>query len=512
MKMYLVYQVVTAVLGFFPGGGGGSSSSGLGSSPSVASIYHPTALQHFMFEPVGYSYARTSPPFPLTMGAASWDTEVHGYYEKDSKALRQAMRAIPTYSNLTKIRPCTEEDENTNDKDDASNSTDQNNTVTTTTTTTCLLEENNETVDAETVCLPVVDLEEGGFTDTNDTITNVTLHKGFQATTTATTTKEKIGPGSVVVLDLRLGPFVLDDESSLLREAVTFLLGQMRDRKFYQIEAARKRNATCMAHPEERRFEVVVILESNGGSVSKYGLLAEQLRRIRNEPGMTLTVCCDEAALSGGYMLAALASPGQLFAAPFASVGSIGVITTETLNVHQVLERLGVKSFRFQAGEAKADISFLGEVRDDQMKQTQDRIDNIHEEFREHVYQLRGDVIQDFDATTNGNYWTGTSALKRGLVDRLITSDEYIDERVRAGDRVLKLRKFKKDGWVDSLWTGLGIGSDLKFQRSSWISSLVGSSAVTSETTIAQPSLLLEVLEILCIGGMAVFAKLVGRI
>ncbi len=54
-------------------------------------------------------------------------------------------------------------------------------------------------------------------------------------------------------------------------------------------------NATCMLDPEPRIFEVVVILESNGGSVSKYGLLAEQLRRLRNEPGVILAVCYDES-------------------------------------------------------------------------------------------------------------------------------------------------------------------------------------------------------------------------
>jgi serine protease SohB len=265
-----------------------------------------------------------------------------------------------------------------------------------------------------------------------------------------------------------------------------------------------------MFYPEPRRFEVVVILESNGGSVSKYGLLAEQLRRLRNEPGVILTVCCDESALSGGYMLAAVASPGQLLAAPFASVGSIGVITSETLNFHHVLERLGVRSFRFQGGEAKADISWLGEVGEDQMKRTQDNIDAIHEAFREHIRMLRGDLIQDFDAITNGNYWTGTSALKLGLVDRLITSDEYVDERVRAGDRVLKLLKCKKDGWVEGWLQMLGAGSDMKFQRSSLIS-ILGSDAVNSEMSIAQRSLL-ALFEILYIGVMMVVSKIVGLI
>ena len=161
--------------------------------------------------------------------------------------------------------------------------------------------------------------------------------------------------------------------------------------------AARKDNATCIFYPEPRRFEVVVILESNGGIASKYGLLAELLRRLRNEPGVILTViCCDESALSGGYMLAALASPGQLMAAPFAYVGSIGVISSEILNFHHGLERLGVQYFRFQAGEAKADISMLGEVGDDQLKRRQDNIDAVHEAFRRARSYVAGRLVPGF--------------------------------------------------------------------------------------------------------------------
>jgi hypothetical protein len=136
--------------------------------------------------------------------------------------------------------------------------------------------------------LPADNLE--GSTD-DDATTNVTM-QNFHAT------EEKKGPGTVIVLDLRLGP-LLDVETSFVREAVTFLLGQMRDRELYQTEAARMGNATCMLDPEPRIFEVVVILESNGGSVSKYGLLAEQLRRLRNEPGVILAVCYDESGRSG---------------------------------------------------------------------------------------------------------------------------------------------------------------------------------------------------------------------
>ena len=86
-KVYIVYQVVTAASGFFFPSGNGSSTDG------DASIHHPPVVQHFMFAPVEYSYARSLHQFPLSTGMSpqsSLDSYVQGYYEKDAKALRQA--------------------------------------------------------------------------------------------------------------------------------------------------------------------------------------------------------------------------------------------------------------------------------------------------------------------------------------------------------------------------------------------------------------------------------------
>ena len=73
-------------------------------------------------------------------------------------------------------------------------------------------------------------------------------------------------------------------------------------------------------------IEVIILLESPGGSASQYGLAAQQIGRLRDEEGVKVTICVDTVAASGGYMMACMSSPGQLYAAPFAVLGSIGVI------------------------------------------------------------------------------------------------------------------------------------------------------------------------------------------
>jgi len=79
--------------------------------------------------------------------------------------------------------------------------------------------------------------------------------------------------------------------------------------------------------------EVVIRLESPGGMVHGYGLAAAQLVRLK-DAGLTLTVCVDKVAASGGYMMACVAD--KIIAAPFAVVGSIGVVS-QLPNFHKWL-------------------------------------------------------------------------------------------------------------------------------------------------------------------------------
>ena len=93
--------------------------------------------------------------------------------------------------------------------------------------------------------------------------------------------------------------------------------------------------------------EVIVLLESAGGGVSQYGLAASHLQRLRSNPNIQLTICVDTIAASGGYMMACMSSPGQLYCAPFAMIGSIGVIG-QSINVQKTLEKYGIKPYHWE--------------------------------------------------------------------------------------------------------------------------------------------------------------------
>ena len=83
--------------------------------------------------------------------------------------------------------------------------------------------------------------------------------------------------------------------------------------------------------------EALLVLQSGGGTVTGYGLAAAQLQRFKAK-NIKLTVCVEQVAASGGYMMCCTAD--RIVASPFAVLGSIGVIS-EVPNAYERLQREG---------------------------------------------------------------------------------------------------------------------------------------------------------------------------
>ena len=95
--------------------------------------------------------------------------------------------------------------------------------------------------------------------------------------------------------------------------------------------------------------DVLLKLENPGGTVHEHGLAASQLLRLKQH-GFPLTVAVDKVAASGGYLMACVAD--RLIAAPFAIIGSIGVLA-QLPNFNRLLEEKGVDFEQVTAGRYK---------------------------------------------------------------------------------------------------------------------------------------------------------------
>ncbi len=174
--------------------------------------------------------------------------------------------------------------------------------------------------------------------------------------------------------------------------------------------------------------EVVVRVKSFGGRVHGYGLAASQLQRVRQH-GLNLVVAVDQVAASGGYLMAAVAN--KVIAAPFAVVGSIGVVA-EIPNVHRLLKKNDVDVEVITAGRYKRTLTVLGENTDEGRRKFTEELEDLHALFQEFVNEQRPGV--ELEKVATGEAWYGRRAIELNLIDEIITSDEYLMQRCAAAD------------------------------------------------------------------------------
>lgn len=176
--------------------------------------------------------------------------------------------------------------------------------------------------------------------------------------------------------------------------------------------------------------EVLVRLESGGGTVPSYGLAASQLARLRDK-GIRVTICVDRVAASGGYLMAAVAD--HLVAAPFAVIGSIGVVA-QLPNLHRLLKRHDIDYELHTAGEHKRTLTVFGENTDAGREKFREELDAVHDLFKQHLARYRPAL--DLPRVATGEFWLGSRARELDLVDAVGTSDDLLLERGERMDLV----------------------------------------------------------------------------
>jgi len=174
----------------------------------------------------------------------------------------------------------------------------------------------------------------------------------------------------------------------------------------------------AVANEDDR---VLIRLENAGGTVHEHGLAASQLLRLRDK-GIPLIVSVDKVAASGGYLMACVAS--QIIAAPFAIIGSIGVIA-QLPNFHRFLEDKGVDFEQVTAGRYKRTLTVFGKNTEEGRGKLKEEIEDVHALFKVQIASHRPEI--DIERVSTGEHWYGTRALELGLIDEIRTSDDFLN-------------------------------------------------------------------------------------
>ncbi len=195
--------------------------------------------------------------------------------------------------------------------------------------------------------------------------------------------------------------------------------------------------------------EVVLRLESPGGTVTGYGLGAAEILRLR-EHKLKVTASVDQVAASGGYMMASAAD--RIVAAPFAVVGSIGVVAPIP-NLHRLLKKNEIDFEEMTAGEWKRSVSVLGEISPAGREHFRGKLEDTHGAFKAHVGRCRPKV--DIARVANGDTWLASEAVDLELVDEIATGDELLF-RARESARLYEVSVEARKNLLQQLLSGFG--------------------------------------------------------
>ncbi|WP_172587731.1 protease SohB [Shewanella xiamenensis] len=208
----------------------------------------------------------------------------------------------------------------------------------------------------------------------------------------------------------------------------------------------------------EKGDEVIVNVESGGGMVHGYGLASSQLDRLR-QAEIPLTICVDKVAASGGYMMACVAN--KIYAAPFAIVGSIGVVA-QLPNFNRLLKKHEIDYEQHTAGDFKRTLTVFGENTDEGRQKFQQELEETHELFKAFVTKYRPQL--DLAKVATGEHWYGQQAIELGLIDAISTSDDVLMQL--AGERtVYKLRYQVRKKLADKIAHGASLSVNAIFNR-----------------------------------------------
>ena len=178
---------------------------------------------------------------------------------------------------------------------------------------------------------------------------------------------------------------------------------------------------------------VALSINSPGGSPAQSHLIFRRIRDLAQEKNRRVIAFVEDAAASGGYMLACAAD--EIVADPNSIVGSIGVVGG-SFGFDKLMAKIGIERRLYTAGDRKATLDpFLPEDPDDveRLKKLQRE---IHSDFIALVKTRRGERLRGPDGELfTGEYWSGRRALELGLIDAIGDLRSVLRERF--GDKVL---------------------------------------------------------------------------
>lgn len=171
----------------------------------------------------------------------------------------------------------------------------------------------------------------------------------------------------------------------------------------------------------EKVRAIVLRIDSPGGGVGPAQEIHAEVKKAQREK--KILVSMGSVAASGGYYIACAAD--KILANPGSITGSIGVIV-ESLNVEELLRKLGLQSMVVKSGKHKDIGSPLRSMTEEEKRLLQGVLDSVHDQFIQAVAEGRKLPPEKVREVADGRIFSGDQARALGLVDDLGSLEDTI--------------------------------------------------------------------------------------
>jgi signal peptide peptidase SppA len=194
----------------------------------------------------------------------------------------------------------------------------------------------------------------------------------------------------------------------------------------------------------KRSKNLVLAIESPGGSAAQSDLIGQLIRRRAEEHDVKITAVIGDVGASGGYWLACAAD--RIIANRLSIVGSIGVITGG-FGLDKFIARYDIERRLFTAGENKARMESFSPLRPQDAAFTKELLADAHEMFKSWVRDRRGNrLIGADDAVFDGGYMLGEKAKSLGLIDGFGDVDGVVKDLAGGKAKAVYLKPKRQRG------------------------------------------------------------------
>ncbi|WP_035236900.1 signal peptide peptidase SppA [Desulfobacter vibrioformis] len=166
---------------------------------------------------------------------------------------------------------------------------------------------------------------------------------------------------------------------------------------------------------------IILRIDSPGGGIGPSQEIYRELIKTRAEKKVIASM--GSVAASGGYYIACAAQ--GIVANSGTITGSVGVIM-EYANLEQIAKKIGIAPVVIKSGEYKDMGSPMRELKDSEKQLFQNLVDELHAQFVSDAAIARNMEINVMAKLADGRVYTGQTAMKLNLVDRIGNMDDAV--------------------------------------------------------------------------------------